>query len=95
MYHVNVLYTLPQELVPVTVMVDVPYEFHGSIIGQRGREVRSLADEYRVSIDVPRAELKQSVITVYGPPKYCESTRQALLRKVQQFEAEKEERVSY
>lgn len=79
---------------PVVMMVDVPYEFHGSIIGQRGREVRNLADEYRVMIDVPRAELKQNVITVHGPPKCCEGAKQALLRKVQQLEAEKEERVS-
>lgn len=78
----------------MTVMVDVPFEYHGSIIGQRGREVRGLADEYRVGIEVPRADLQQNVITVHGPAKNCEGARQALLRKVQQLEAEKEERVS-
>ena len=77
------------------MMVDVPYEFHRFIIGQRGREVRGLADEHRVNIEVPKAELKQNVISVFGPAKNCEEARHAIQRKVQQFEAEKEEKVLY
>ena len=74
-------------------MVSVPIEFHRYIVGTRGQDVRTLADKYGVSIEVPRAELQQDEITVFGPPQNCEEAKQELERRVLDLEAEKEERV--
>ena len=49
--------------------------------------------EYDVNITVPQSEDKVDLIKVTGVSKNCEDTRKALERRVQQLEAEKEERV--
>ena len=71
----------------------IPYEFHRFIIGQRGREVRSLMEEYDVGITVPPSDKKSDEIIITGPAKNCVEVKKALERRVLQLEAEKEERV--
>ena len=82
-------------MVPVKSFVSVPFEFHRYIIGTRGQDIRTMADKYGVSIEVPRSGLQEDTITVYGPVQNCESAKQALELRVQELEAEKEERVRY
>lgn len=51
-------------LVPITIEVDVPFELHRSIIGQRGREVKELMEKYDVHIMLSPAEQKLDYIKV-------------------------------
>ena len=78
----------------MTVEVPAPYEYHRFIIGQRGREIRAMMDEYEVEIAVPQANAVSNHIVVSGPVKRVERAKLALERKVQQLDAEKEDRVS-
>ena len=55
--------------------------------------MRSLMEEYDVSINVPPSDKKSDVVTITGPAKNCRDVTKALERRVQQLEAEKEERV--
>ena len=50
--------------------------------------------EYDVNIAVPPSDDRSDVIKITGAKKNCEEARAALERRKQQFEAEKEERVS-
>lgn len=36
--------------------MDVPYEYHRSIIGQKGANIRELSDRYDVHIEVPNSD---------------------------------------
>lgn len=81
-----------EDLVPVKSFVNVPFEFHRYIIGTRGQDIRTMADKYGVSIEVPRSGLQEDTITLHGPIQNCESAKQALELRVQELEAEKEER---
>lgn len=40
-----------QALVPVTIEVEVPFELHRYIIGQKGSGIRKMMDEFEVSVD--------------------------------------------
>ena len=51
-------------------------------------------DEYDVGITVPSSDKRSDIITINGPRKNCEEARQALERRRQELEAEKEEKVS-
>lgn len=79
----------------MTIEVPVPYEYHRFIIGQRGREIRAMMDDYEVDIAVPQANMVSNHIVVSGPIKRVEQAKLALERKVQQLDAEKEDRVSH
>ena len=76
------------------IAVSVPFEFHRYIIGVRGQDVRSMADKYSVSIEVPQPDAQEDKIYVNGPAQNCDSAKLALEMRVQELEAEKEERVS-
>ena len=51
---------------PVQVEVHIPFEFHRFIIGQQGKEVRSLMKEFLVNITVPPSEEQSNIIVVNG-----------------------------
>ena len=82
-----------QALVPISVEVAVPNDYHRYIIGQRGREVRALMDEFEVQITIPPSEKKLDTITISGPPSRVEAAKRAVEQKVEQLDAEKEDRV--
>ena len=46
-------HTCIQDLIPISVEMEIPFEFHRYIIGQKGRDIRSLMDEHDVNILVP------------------------------------------
>ncbi|KAG5317065.1 VIGLN protein, partial [Acromyrmex heyeri] len=52
------------DLVPITIQVDVPFDFHRSIIGQKGKDVRELMNTYDVHIMLSPAEEKLDYIKV-------------------------------
>eukprot|EP00731_Ephydatia_muelleri_P015246 Em0008g966a len=80
------------DLVPVSIKHQVPLEYHGLIIGAQGKDIRTMMEEYDVSINVPPSEAQQDTITITGTVKNCEEAREALQRRVKQLDAEKEER---
>ena len=82
-----------QDLVPITKEVEVPFEFHRYIIGQKGRDVRKLMDEFNVNISIPPQEEESDRIKVTGPPANVKRASDALMMKVESLEAEKEDKL--
>ena len=76
-------------LVPINIEVEVPYEFHRFIIGQKGVGVRQLMNEHDVNIKVPGSEEKSSTIIVTGAPANVQSAKEALEGRVTELEGEK------
>ena len=46
--------------------MDVPTEFHGSIIGKKGETKRKLEEETGTVIDVPKMGSKSSAVVIRG-----------------------------
>jgi len=82
-----------RDLVPITAEVSIPFEFHRFIIGQKGKEVREMMNEFDVNIRVPAADQKSDIILVSGVPAHVENAKVGLADKMAQLEIEKEERV--
>lgn len=82
-----------QALVPITEEVPVPFDYHRFIIGQKGRDVRRMMQEYDVNIAIPQASENSDLVRVSGPPENVARARQALQEKVAQLDGEKEDRV--
>lgn len=80
------------DLVPITINVDVPYDLHRSIIGQKGRDVKELMDRFDVHIVLSPAGVKEDVIKITGTPSNVERAKEALLEKVQDLEADRKDR---
>lgn len=80
------------DLKPITIDVDVPFELHRSIIGQKGRDVKELMDNYDVHIVLSPADLKEDRIKITGAPANVERAREAVLRRVVDLEAERKNR---
>jgi predicted PilT family ATPase len=76
------------DLVPVTEEVVVPFKFHRFIIGQRGQSVRALMSEHDVNIQIPPASAETDVIRVVGLASNVQDAKAALLKKVEELEAE-------
>jgi len=79
-------------LVPIAVPVEIPFENHRYIIGQKGAGIRKMMDEYDVNIAVPPPENQESVITVTGPSAHTEKAVQALKARNAEIEKENEDR---
>lgn len=81
------------DLVPITEEMSVPFDFHRRIIGQKGRDVRRLMDEYNVNISIPPQQEESDIIKVTGPPANVKRAMEALAEKVRSLESEKEDRL--
>lgn len=79
-------------LVPVTEDVEVSYELHRYIIGQKGSGIRKMMEEYEVNIWVPQPEKQLDVIKVTGLVANVERAKQGLLERVKELQAEQEDR---
>jgi len=82
-----------KELVPITAEVSIPFEFHRYIIGQKGKEVREMMNEFDVNIRVPAAEQQSDIILVSGVPTHVENAKVGLIEKLAKLELEKVERI--
>lgn len=78
--------------IPIEVEVEVPFDYHRFIIGQKGREVRELMDTYDVSIAVPPSSDQSDIIRISGMRENAERARVGILDKVKQLDEEKQER---
>lgn len=81
-----------EALLGLIQVVEVPFEAHKTIIGQKGQTVRELMNRYDVYIEVPPADEKLDVIKVIGQPESVEGTREAIARKMEEFEADRKDR---
>jgi len=82
-----------KELVPITAEVIIPFEFHRYIIGQKGKEVREMMNEYDVNIRVPTADQQSDIVLVSGVPTHVENAKAGLAEKLEKLELEKQERI--
>ncbi|KAM3857680.1 LOW QUALITY PROTEIN: vigilin [Diretmus argenteus] len=79
-------------LVPITEDVEVSYELHRYIIGQKGIGIRKMMEEYEVNIWVPQPEQQLDVIRVTGQVANVERAKLGLLERVKELQAEQEDR---
>ncbi|KPI91491.1 Vigilin [Papilio xuthus] len=78
------------EQVPITIDVDVPFDLHKLLAGQKRRE---LMQTYDVHILMPPAEEICDQVKVTGTPANVEKAKQALAEKIGEMEKEKEDRL--
>lgn len=78
--------------VPIEVQVDVPFDYHRFIIGQKGREVRDLMETFDVSISVPHSSEKCDSIKVTGVKGNVERAKEELESRVRKLDSEKSDR---
>ncbi|KAL0268526.1 UNVERIFIED_CONTAM: hypothetical protein PYX00_010437 [Menopon gallinae] len=81
------------KLVPVTIEIPVPVDFHGYIIGKSGGAVRQLMEDFEVHISVSPADQKLDCIKITGAPANVQKAKEALDERVKQLEKEKEDRI--
>lgn len=81
------------DLVPIVIEVQVPFDLHRSIIGQKGRDVRELMNTYDVHIMLSPAEEKLDYIKISGTPSCVENAKQAILDRCKALEADRQDRV--
>ncbi|KAM3931679.1 vigilin [Leptodactylus fuscus] len=79
-------------LVPVSIEVEVPYDLHRYIIGQKGAGIRKMMDEFEVNIQVPAPELQCDIITITGLSTNLDRAKGGLLERVKELQAEQEDR---
>merc|ERR1719334_1096740 len=73
-----------QALVPVNLEVEVPFEFHRFIIGQKGEGVRELMNRFNVNIKVPQSEEQSSIVIVTGTVENVKEARGGLEARMEQ-----------
>jgi len=79
-------------LVPISEPVEVPFENHRYIIGQKGAGIRKMMEEFDVNIAVPPPENKDNIIKVTGPSAHVEKAIVALKARNEEIEKENEDR---
>ncbi|XP_063504493.1 vigilin isoform X1 [Pongo pygmaeus] len=81
-----------EALVPVTVEVEVPFDLHRYVIGQKGSGIRKMMDEFEVNIHVPAPELQSDIIAITGLAANLDRAKAGLLERVKELQAEQEDR---
>ncbi|XP_075883863.1 high density lipoprotein binding protein a isoform X2 [Nelusetta ayraudi] len=79
-------------LVPVTIEVEVPFELHRYIIGQKGSGIRKMMEEFEVNIQVPAPEQQSDKIAITGLANHLDRAKEGLLERVKELQAEQEDR---
>ncbi|XP_068449326.1 high density lipoprotein binding protein a isoform X2 [Clinocottus analis] len=79
-------------LVPVTIEVDVPFDLHRYIIGQKGSGIRKMMDEFEVNIQVPAPEQQSDKISISGLANHLDRAKEGLLDRVKELQADQEDR---
>lgn len=81
--------------VPVSRTMEIPYDLHRYIIGQKGRDVRQMMEEYDVNISIPAADQHNNTVTVNGPVDHVDKALEGLANRVKDLELEQKDRVSF
>lgn len=80
------------DLVPITEEINVPFDLHRSIIGQKGRDVRDLMNRFDVHIELSPQDQKLDVIKVTGAPQNVVDAKEAIAERVKDLEKDREDR---
>ena len=78
---------------PVVEEMRVPFDFHGQLIGQKGKEIRQIMDQCEVTIAVPKSDERSDIIKIMGPPSKISGARIMIEKKLQNLEEERRQRV--
>jgi transcription antitermination factor NusA-like protein len=81
-------------LVPVTKELSIPFDYHRFIIGAKGKDVRAMMDKYNVRIAIPQPDKRSDTVSVSGVPSHVEDACKALLCRVKELDAQREDMVS-
>jgi len=79
-------------LVPVSQTIEIPFENHRYIIGQKGAGIRKMMEEFDVNIAVPPPDNRDTVIVVTGPAENVTGALKALTERNDEIEKENEDR---
>ncbi|XP_065210627.1 vigilin-like isoform X2 [Planococcus citri] len=80
------------DIVPITLELNIPYGYHGSIIGPSGKHIRDIINEHDVQVDVPQIDKKLDLIKIRGRPASVEKAKEAILRRKKKIDDEREEK---
>eukprot|EP00123_Amoebidium_parasiticum_P017972 comp24051_c0_seq1/m.43173 comp24051_c0_seq1/g.43173 ORF comp24051_c0_seq1/g.43173 comp24051_c0_seq1/m.43173 type:complete len:1290 (-) comp24051_c0_seq1:407-4276(-) len=80
------------KLIPITLRMYVPAEFHGGLIGAGGKGIRELQDNYNVNLKFPSAKSKSSEVVLTGTEEKVEEAQKYIEERIKELEAEKKER---
>jgi len=78
--------------VPITREINVPFDLHRSIIGQKGRDVRELMNAHDVHIELSPPEQKLDIIKVTGAPSNVADAITSIEARVEELEADRKDR---
>ena len=81
------------DLIPVSVNVEIPFEYHRMLIGRAGENIRQMMDEYDCNIQVPGTTMKSNTVIVRGHKDKAELCRARLMADCEKWDDEKEDRV--
>ncbi|XP_058054967.1 vigilin [Anopheles bellator] len=79
-------------LVPETEEINVPFDLHRSLIGQKGRDVKELMNTYDVHIEMSPQDKKLDIIKVTGTKTAIAEAKEAIAERIKVLEAEREDR---
>lgn len=79
-------------LIPVTEEINVPFDLHRSIIGQKGRDVRELMTNYDVHIELSPQDQQLDIIKITGAPQNIQDAKLAIEERVKQLELDRKDR---
>lgn len=78
--------------IPITEEVNVAFDLHRSIIGQKGSGVREFMSRYDVHIELSAQDVKQDIIKITGTPSNVVDAKEALLKRVEELELSRKDR---
>lgn len=78
--------------IPITEEINVPFDLHRSIIGQKGRDVRELMTNYDVHIELSPPEQRLDIIKITGARSNVQEAIEAIGRRVEDIEADRKDR---
>ncbi|KAB0399211.1 hypothetical protein E2I00_017536 [Balaenoptera physalus] len=79
-------------LIPVTAEVDVPFDLHHYIIGQKRSGIHKIMDEFEVNIQVSALEFESDIISITGLAANVEQSKVRLQEQVKALQTEIEDR---
>lgn len=80
------------DLIPVTQTINVPVEYHSSLIGKGGEAVRQLMTAHAVRVKIPSAHENSEEIIVTGTPTNVEGALENIRERMKEFEEQAEDR---
>jgi len=77
---------------PETKEYEMPNEYHGLLLGQKGQGIRDLCEELQITIKVPKRDEKLDIITLKGTTENLNNAIKRLDEKKQEYSANANDR---